>query len=177
METLQQTHHFHPGGWQFRSEVFWKITRPPHQGSPGIKIRSHNRLVWKLYVGISLAWYCDKGTVQLGLPLYFHAALHWFQHDKTKIEKNSPYPRTSPQYYKNNNIISENLLAENLDAIHHKLPHKIVAKLLYYAREIYSTVLIALNSIAEVQTKPIVETEKIFLKLLRIASRWCNRLQ
>ena len=56
-------------------------------------------------------------------------------------------------------MLSEKAPAEELDAYNHKRPHKIVGKLLYYARGIDPTMLMALISLAEVQTKITIETK------------------
>ena len=59
----------------------------------------------KLYIGIELNWGYEKGTVQLSMPGYAHAALHAFQHDKPKQPQEFPYPWTQPVYGKNNQIL------------------------------------------------------------------------
>ena len=48
-----------------------------------------------------------------------------------------------------------------MDKDNQKLLQKIVGKSLYYARAIEPTMLMALKSLEEVQTKPTIETEKI----------------
>ena len=52
----------------------------------------------KLYIGISLKWDYEKGTVQNSMPGYVRTALHSFQHEKPKIPQDSPYPWTQPIY-------------------------------------------------------------------------------
>ena len=44
----------------------------------------------KLYIGIALMWDYEKGTVQISMPYYVHAALHDFKHNKTKRPQDSP---------------------------------------------------------------------------------------
>ena len=48
----------------------------------------------KLYIGISLQLYYEKGPVQISMLVYLHAALHLFQHKKPKRPQYSPYPWT-----------------------------------------------------------------------------------
>ena len=48
---------------------------------------------------------------------------------------------------------------------------KIVGKLLYYARAIYLTMLMALNSLPEVQTKPSIETAKQITHFLNYSTK------
>ena len=57
-------------------------------------------------------------------------------------------------------MLSEKAPAEELDENNQKILQKIVEKILYYARAIDPTILMALNSLAVVQTKPIIETAK-----------------
>ena len=59
-----------------------------------------------LYIGIELKWDHKKGTVQLSIPGYVRAALHYFQNDKPKQPQDSPYPWTQPTYEKNNQMLS-----------------------------------------------------------------------
>ena len=47
-----------------------------------------------------------------------------------------------------------------MDKNNQKIPQKIVGKLLYYAGAIYPKMLMALKSLAEVQTNPTIETSK-----------------
>ena len=47
-----------------------------------------------------------------------------------------------------------------MDENNQKILQKIVVKFLYYARAMDHTILMALNSLAEIQTKPKIETPK-----------------
>ena len=53
-----------------------------------------------MYIGIALKWCYEKGTVQISLPGYVSAELHYFQHEKPKLPQESPYPWTQPVYGK-----------------------------------------------------------------------------
>ena len=57
-------------------------------------------------------------------------------------------------------MLSENEPAEELDENNQRRSQKIVGKILYYAISIKPTMLMALNSLAAVQTKPTIETTK-----------------
>ena len=57
-------------------------------------------------------------------------------------------------------MLSEKAPAQELDEYNQKRLQKIVGKLLYYARSIDPTMLMSLNSLAAVQTKPKTETTK-----------------
>ena len=102
-----------------------------------------------MHIGIALKWDYDKGTVQLSMSGYVCAALHSFQHEKSKRPQDSPYPWTQPIYEKNNQMISENTPAEKLD-YNNQTFQKIVGTFLYYARAVDHTMLMTLNSLAAV---------------------------
>ena len=117
-------------------------------------------LCGKLYVGILLTWFYIREKFQPSWPGYFREALRLFQQGKQKRYQVLPYPWTPPQYEKNSQIISDKYPSETLDASSQKCLQKIVGKFLYCARVIDYTMLMALNSLLKVQTKPTVETEK-----------------
>ena len=52
----------------------------------------------KFYIGVALNWDYKKVTFRLSMPVYVRAELHYFQHEKTKIPQDSPYPWTQPIY-------------------------------------------------------------------------------
>ena len=131
----------------------------------------HNKKVtteWegKLYIVISLQWDYEKGKVQIFMPGFVCVFLHSFQHEKPKLLQDSPYPWTKTIIGNNNQILNEKQLAEELDENKQKRIQKIVGKSLYYARAIYSTMLMAMNSLVEVQTKPTIETANKIAQLL-----------
>ena len=94
----------------------------------------------KLYVKISLTWDHDKGTVKISTP------------GRRKRGNESPYPWIPPQYGNTNQILMDNNPAEELDTMYQKHLQKIVGKFMYYAQAIDSTMLMALNSMEELQT-------------------------
>ena len=57
-------------------------------------------------------------------------------------------------------MLPEKAPAEELDKNKQRRLHKIVVKFLYYARSIDPTMLMELNSLAAVQTKPAIKTAK-----------------
>ena len=77
-------------------------------------------------IGIALNWDHEKGTVQISMPGYVSAGLHAFQNDKPKLLQDSPYPWKQPVYGKNNHMLSEKSLAEELDEHNKKRLQKIV---------------------------------------------------
>ena len=63
-------------------------------------------------------------------------------------------------------MLSEKAPAEELDEYKQKRLQKIVGKLLYYARSIDPTMLMALNSLAAAQKRPTIETAKQITQFL-----------
>ena len=57
-------------------------------------------------------------------------------------------------------MLSEKSPAGNLDDNNQKRLHTIFGKFLYYYRAVYPKMLMALNSLAAVQTKPKIKTAK-----------------
>ena len=67
-------------------------------------------------------------------------------------------------------MLSEKAPAEKLDEYNQKILQKIVGKFLYYARYIDPTILMALKSVALVQTKPTTETAKQITQLIKYSA-------
>ena len=61
----------------------------------------------KFYIGIALKWDYEKGTVQLSMPGYLHAALHSFQHENPKDHSIHHTPRHNPFTKKQSDAIRE----------------------------------------------------------------------
>ena len=61
---------------------------------------------------------------------------------------------------KNNQMLSGKAPAKNLDGNNQKILQKIVGKFLNYSRVLYPIMLMALNSLIAVQTKPTIKTAK-----------------
>ena len=100
------------------------------------------------------------------MPGYVHASLHAFQHKKPKQPQDSPYPWRQPIYGKNNHMLSEKTLAKEFNEHNQKRLQKTVGKFLYYARVMDPTMLMALNSLAVVQTLPKIDTAKLITQFL-----------
>ena len=68
-------------------------------------------------------------------------------------------------------MLSEKEPAEELDENNKKLPQKIIGKFLYFDRAIDSKILMVLNSLVLVHTKPTIDTEKQESRRLRESVR------
>ena len=67
-------------------------------------------------------------------------------------------------------MLSENAPAEELDENNQEILHKIVRKFLYYDRAIDPAMLMALNSLASVQTNPTIETARQITQFLNYSA-------
>ena len=108
--------------------------------------------------------------VQISMPCYVCASIHAFQHEKPKQPQDSSYPWTQTVNGNNNQILPEKAPAEELDEHNKKILQKIVGKLLYHARSIDTTMLMALNSLVEVQTKQTIKTAKQITQFLNYSA-------
>ena len=72
--------------------------------------------------------------------------------------------------------MSEKAPAEELDKHNQKILQKLVGKLLYYSRATDPTMLMALNSLVAVQTKPAVETAKKTTPFLNYSATHPDRI-
>ena len=67
-------------------------------------------------------------------------------------------------------MLSEKSPAGEFYEHNHKILQKIVGKFVYYARSIDPIMLVALNSLAVVQTKPTIETAKQITQFLNYSA-------
>jgi hypothetical protein len=119
-----------------------------------------------IFCGISLKWDYKNRTVDLSMPGYINKVLHKFQHRKPTRPVNQPHKHVEPTYgakiqYAEEPDDSRKLNKEEITEI-----MQIVGSLLYYARTIDSTLLVALSDIASAQSKGTEETQKAARKLL-----------
>jgi hypothetical protein len=99
------------------------------------------------------------------MPVYIQKAQLRFKHQPPKAKENSPHPHVKPQYgakaqYATNEDISPPLTSKKA-----KYMQEVAGTLLYYARAVDSTILLALSAIATKQANP---TEKTRAKLKQL---------
>ena len=112
------------------------------------------------------------------MPGYVRAALHSFQYKKSKRQQDSPYLWKQPIYEKKIICYHRKHQSKNWMNIIKK-DSKCFGKSLYYDISIDPTTLMALKSLAALQTKPTIKTAKKtqLLKLQRGTYRHSNRIQ
>jgi hypothetical protein len=119
-----------------------------------------------LYCGLTLKWDYEDRTVDVSMPGYVAAAIHKFQHPTPTKPQHAPYKWTQPTYGQTTQ--SAHPLDESKPLASDKITRiqKIVGTLLYYARAVDSTMLLALGTIASKQAKGTEQTAAAVVHLL-----------
>lgn len=124
----------------------------------------------KQYCGLTLIWDYANRTVNLSMPMYITDMLHKFQHPPPSRAQNSPSSFARPVF---GATITPPILDDTsslLDPDGIKRVQQIVGTLLYYARAVDPTMLVALNDIAAQQSSPTTNTLKALNHLLDYSS-------
>jgi len=111
-----------------------------------------------LYCGIKLKWDYVERTLDISMPGYIKKLLLKYKHRMPQRPQHCPYPPAPKQYGANAQAplpvdISPKLSPEEIKEI-----QRVVGSILYYARAVDITVLMALSSIAIEQTKGTTST-------------------
>jgi hypothetical protein len=122
------------------------------------------------FLGMKLDWDYQNGTVDLSMPGYIEKALQRFQHENPIKPEHSPHRYIEPQYGAPVQYTEPIDESEPLNKAETKLLQEIIGTLLYYARAIDSTMLVALSSLASAQANGTQETAKACTKLLNYAA-------
>ena len=100
-----------------------------------------------LYCGITLKWDYTRNTVNLIMTGYINAELLKYYHPKLHKPQHRPYLWKKHQYGQNTQYAKPADSSLKLDANGIKHIQKVIEALIYYARAIDSTMLMAINSI------------------------------
>ncbi len=111
-----------------------------------------------LYCGITLEWDCVSRTVDMLMPGYIKMKLQEYKHIMPKKLQTCPYSPEPKKFDTEAQAPLPHNLTPKLDAKGIKRVQKIVGSILYYARAVDMTVLMALSSIAVKQTKATEKT-------------------
>jgi hypothetical protein len=95
------------------------------------------------FLGIKLKWDYLNGTVDLSMPGYIERALQRFQHSNPIKPEHSPHCYIEPQYGAPVQYTEPTDESKPFNKAETKLLQEIIGTLLYYARAIDSTVLVA----------------------------------
>ncbi len=92
------------------------------------------------------------------MPRYIKKLLHKYKHEMAKKPQHCPYTPAPKQYGADAQAPLPNDISPTLSADKIKEIQRIIGSILYYARAVNSTVLMALSSIASKQTKGTTNT-------------------
>jgi hypothetical protein len=104
-----------------------------------------------LYVGLTLNWNYKARTVDLSMPGYVAKALERFQHPPPTRPQHSPHDWQAPQYGTKTQLTDPADLSPPLPPSGIQFLQQVIGTLLYYARAIDNTMLVAIGSIASAQ--------------------------
>ena len=123
-----------------------------------------------IYCGLTLEWNYDKKFVDISMPGYVTRCLQRFHHPPPSKPQHSPHRWEEPNY-------GQKVQYAPIDSNLPPLPpaeltrvQQVVGTLLYYARAVDSTMLVALNSIASDQASATADTSADVHQLLDYAS-------
>jgi hypothetical protein len=106
-----------------------------------------------LFVGLTLAWNYKTRTVDLSMPGYVAKALERFQHPVPKRPQHSPHDSQAPTYGAHTQLTEPANTSTPLPPSGIQFLQQVVGTLLYYARAVDNTMLVAIGSISSKQTK------------------------
>jgi hypothetical protein len=129
-----------------------------------------------LYCGLRLEWNYLARTVKLSMPGYIESALTKFQQAPLTKPQHAPHEWIQPIYGKTTQAPTPDDTTPILDAKGITRLQQIVGTLLYYARAVDSTMLVALGTLAEDQTKGTTNTEQAAQQLLDYAATHPNAI-
>jgi hypothetical protein len=111
-----------------------------------------------LYCRIKQLWDYTTRTLDISIPGYIKKLLHKYKHKMAKKPQHCPYTPAPKQYGADAQAPLPNDISPKLSANKIKENQRIIGSILYYARAVNSTVLMALSSIASKQTKGTTNT-------------------
>jgi hypothetical protein len=120
------------------------------------------------YIGLTVAWDYNKRTCDISLPGYVKRAMHRFQHTAPNKPEYSPSKFTPPNYGAKQQLTELEDASDLLEASGRQRIQEIVGVLLYYARAVDTTMLVALGTIASARTTE--ATAKAVAHLLNYAA-------
>ena len=123
-----------------------------------------------LYCGLTLKWDYENRYVDASMPGYVEKALARFEHPLPRKPQDSPYPYTRPDYGAKVQLTPPEDTTPTLEQEEKKRLQEVVGTLLYYARAVDNTMLVALGSLAAAQTKGTKQTMDAMVHLLNYAA-------
>ena len=122
------------------------------------------------FCGMQLDWNYNEGHVTLSMPGYIEKALNRFTHTMTAKPQHAPHAWTPLDYGSHIQYAPVEDDSMPLDKQGINLLQQIVGTLLYYARAIDNTMLVALGTLVAAQTKGTAKTMEAATQLLNYAA-------
>jgi hypothetical protein len=109
---------------------------------------------WKgaKYCGLTLEWDYDRRTVDISIPGYIERALQRFNHPAPSRPQHAPHAWQKPTYGASMQYAPPPDTSLALDAKDTKHVQEVLGTLLYYARAVDSTMLVAIGTLATQQS-------------------------
>ena len=126
------------------------------------------------YLGLTLNWDYKNKTVDLSMPGYIEATLHRFQHPLPAKPQHSPHAWTAPTYGAATQWAIDADDSPPLQATDLTILQQILGTLLYYARAVDNTMLVAISTLASVQSKGTTATLNAAIHLLNYCATHPN---
>ena len=117
------------------------------------------------YIGLTLTWDYNQRTLDITMPGYIERALSRFQHPTPTRPQHAPHTWNAPTYGTKQQFILHDE-TPTLDLKDTRRVQEILGTLLYYARAVDSTMLVALGTLATQQAAPTVATLHAITHLL-----------
>ena len=124
----------------------------------------------KNFCGLNLKWDYDNHTVDVSMDGYIEKALQKFMHPKPPKPQHSPHKWIQPDYGAKKQMSEDPDTTPPLDKLGIKRLQQVVGTLLFYARAVDPTMLVALGTLAAQQTKGTEATMTACCQLLDYAA-------
>ena len=124
----------------------------------------------KQYCGLTIDWNYTEGYVDISMPGYIDKTLRQYAYTPSTRPQHAPHQWQVPVYGRKRQDPTTYVASPQLDAKRTKRLQSIAGKLLYYARAVDSSMLVALNEISSQQAHPTEATERAIHMLLDYAA-------
>ena len=118
------------------------------------------------YCGIQLEWDYINRTCDLSMPGYIERAIQRFQHAPPTRPQHAPHAWQKPNYGAKTQYAETEDTTAPLDAAGTKRVQEVLGTLLFYARAVDSTMLVAIGDIATQQAKGTKATMQAIVQLM-----------
>jgi len=122
------------------------------------------------YLGLTLDWDYENGTVDLSMPGYIEKALQRFQHTAPTRPQHAPHQWIPPQYGAKVQLTDPIDTMKHIDKPQTKRLQQVIGVLLYYGRALDLTMLVTLGSLAAAQAEGTQATLDACTQLLNYAA-------